>query len=46
MNKKNKQIKTHRHRQQYGGCQRESGKGESRKRSQIYDDRKEFDFGW
>ena len=44
MNRKGKQ-KTHRHRHQYGGHQKEGVLGVVKgKRGQIYGDR--FDFGW
>ena len=46
MNNQEKQIKTHRHRQQSGGYQREGDGGVVKgKGGQIYGDRK-FDFGW
>ena len=44
-NEQTRHTKTHRHRQEYGGYQRERvwgvGKG-----SQIYSDGRRFDFGW
>ena len=48
MNKQDKQIKTHRHRQQYLGDQREkgvSGINSKGKGGQICGDRRKFDFG-
>ena len=44
-NKKNKQTKTRRHRQQYGGDQREAGGVVKNKGGQICGDAR-FDFRW
>ena len=45
-NNKNKQVKSHRHRQQYGGYEREEGWGADSegKGGQIYGDGRRFDF--
>ena len=42
-----KETNTHRHRQEYGGDQREGGWGTVKgKGGQIYGDGRRFDFGW
>ena len=45
--KQGKQTKAHRHRQQYGGYQRERELGVLKGRGgQVYGDGRRFDFGW
>ena len=46
MNKQEKQTKAHRHRQQYGGDQREGVGVVKGKGGQIHGDWRRFDFGW
>ena len=47
MNKQEKQTKSHRHRKQYGGYQREGGRGIVKgEGGQVHGEGRRFDFGW